>query len=243
MIKKFIDWLNAQVGSIYVWGAQGEVGFDEAWIRKRETSSVNANRAIAFYNKQKAKGLTNIAAYDCSGLIVRFLLDNGLIKSDTTAAGLYRLCKGIQRQDLKIGDFVFRSGNAGVYHVGVYVGQNEVIHARGRDHGVVKETLDANGNTYWNKYGRFEQLNDKQKESIDMELSILKNGSKSNEVKAVQILLNGFGFDCGKVDGSFGVKTETAVKAFQSKAKLTVDGIVGQQTWSLLLKGGITHAK
>ena len=29
MVNKFIAWLKQQVGSIYVWGAQGEVGFNE----------------------------------------------------------------------------------------------------------------------------------------------------------------------------------------------------------------------
>ena len=38
-----------------------------------------------------------------------------------------------------------------------------------------------------------------------------------------------------KPDGLFGPGTETAVKAFQKKKKLKVDGIVGQNTWTKLL--------
>jgi peptidoglycan hydrolase-like protein with peptidoglycan-binding domain len=53
----------------------------------------------------------------------------------------------------------------------------------------------------------------------------------------LQILLNGFNFDCGKVDGVFGTKTEGAVKAFQKANRLKVDGIVGKDTWTKLLKG------
>lgn len=37
------------------------------------------------------------------------------------------------------------------------------------------------------------------------------------------------------VDGHFGAKTETAVKAFQKQKGLPVDGIVGPQTWAALL--------
>jgi peptidoglycan hydrolase-like protein with peptidoglycan-binding domain len=37
------------------------------------------------------------------------------------------------------------------------------------------------------------------------------------------------------VDGIFGPVTETAVKEFQQGAGLTVDGIVGDQTWSVPL--------
>jgi peptidoglycan hydrolase-like protein with peptidoglycan-binding domain len=36
------------------------------------------------------------------------------------------------------------------------------------------------------------------------------------------------------IDGIFGPKTETAVKDFQSGEGLTVDGIVGPQTWAKL---------
>jgi len=37
--------------------------------------------------------------------------------------------------------------------------------------------------------------------------------------------------DPGAVDGDFGPKTETAVKAYQQDRGVQVDGIVGDQTW------------
>ena len=39
------------------------------------------------------------------------------------------------------------------------------------------------------------------------------------------------------VDGNFGPDTEAAVKAVQENAKITVDGVVGQQTWVVLITG------
>jgi peptidoglycan hydrolase-like protein with peptidoglycan-binding domain len=40
-----------------------------------------------------------------------------------------------------------------------------------------------------------------------------------------------------KVDGSFGPSTEAAVKMVQGNAKIAIDGVVGQQTWSVLVTG------
>ena len=92
MTELFIKYLKGHVGDIYVWGAQGETDITEKWIRRRETGEKNAERAIALWEKRKAEGRSPIAAFDCSGLIVKFLLDNKLIKSDMSSRGLYSAC-------------------------------------------------------------------------------------------------------------------------------------------------------
>lgn len=93
MTELFIKYLKGHVGDIYVWGAQGETDITEKWIRRRETGEKNAERAIALWEKRKAEGRSPIAAFDCSGLIVKFLLDNKLIKSDMSSRGLYSACE------------------------------------------------------------------------------------------------------------------------------------------------------
>ena len=50
------------------------------------------------------------------------------------------------------------------------------------------------------------------------------------EVAAVQYLLRARGFYKGRADGIFGTKTIAAIKAFQRKNKLFVDGVAGPQT-------------
>ena len=46
----------------------------------------------------------------------------------------------------------------------------------------------------------------------------------------------GYGYKTLKVNGYFGPPLVTAVKSFQKKFKLTVDGIVGMNTWNAIIK-------
>lgn len=61
-------------------------------------------------------------------------------------------------------------------------------------------------------------------------MNIIKKGSKGSEVKLIQQKLNLI------VDGVFGPLTEEAVKEFQKNNGLSVDGIVGEDTWKKLTK-------
>ncbi len=56
------------------------------------------------------------------------------------------------------------------------------------------------------------------------------NESFDTSIAAVQYLLRARGFYKGRADGIYGAKTTAAVKAFQRKNKLFVDGVAGPQT-------------
>ena len=60
-------------------------------------------------------------------------------------------------------------------------------------------------------------------------------GSKGSDVTELQKLLNNNGYNLS-VDGDFGSKTQAAVKDYQQKNGLAVDGIVGTNTWGALTK-------
>lgn len=166
--QKFIDYLHSRVGCIYVWGAQGETNITEEWIRKKETSDGNAKRAIALWKRRIAEGMENIAAYDCSGLIMKFLIDGGLYKSDMSSRGLYSAAEKLgSRAELILGDLVFRHNGERIHHVGVFVGSGMVIEAKGRDEGVVLRLMDASGKSYWNRYGRLSVITDEAEGAED----------------------------------------------------------------------------
>ena len=63
-------------------------------------------------------------------------------------------------------------------------------------------------------------------------LSLL--GSNNYIVGCIQHMLNTKGYGAGLVDGIFGYNTLRAVKDFQDKNGLKVDGIVGKNTWDKL---------
>lgn len=63
---------------------------------------------------------------------------------------------------------------------------------------------------------------------------LLRNGSQGNFVYLLQFILNQYGYNLS-VDGIFGTRTLNAVRDFQRNNSLSVDGLVGNNTWKTLL--------
>lgn len=61
-------------------------------------------------------------------------------------------------------------------------------------------------------------------------LALSKYGSRGDEVKQIQTKLKRWGYYKGSVDGIYGSGTLAAVKSFQRKNGLVVDGIAGTKT-------------
>ena len=64
----------------------------------------------------------------------------------------------------------------------------------------------------------------------DEVLALSKYGSRGSEVRTIQDKLKRWGYYTGSVDGIYGSLTVSAVKKFQQKNGLTVDGIAGTKT-------------
>ncbi len=63
---------------------------------------------------------------------------------------------------------------------------------------------------------------------------LLQKGAKGDDVKTLQLRLIELGYEPGTADGIFGSATKEAVKAFQKRNSLTVDGAAGAQTQARL---------
>lgn len=60
--------------------------------------------------------------------------------------------------------------------------------------------------------------------------TLSKYGSRGSEVRTIQEKLKRWGYYNGNIDGIYGSQTTAAVKSFQRKNGLTVDGIAGTRT-------------
>lgn len=150
MVVKFLELAKSRLGCGYALGSQGEILTPERlellirWTGGDRSKYISETKdARKWYGKQ---------CFDCSGLIVWILQQLGLlqISEDYTAHGIYdRLCIPVEKSKLRPGDLCFtKDGKGGIYHVGVFTGNNRVLHARGTNYGVVETTLFLNFNVF-----------------------------------------------------------------------------------------------
>lgn len=163
-LQEFLDYLGEQADNhgIYVWGAQGQGSgtVTEAWIRKKEKNTggytngqTYADAAVAYWKKQCALGYGDVLrAFDCSGLGVYWLYNcKRLFSGDKNANGMMAACRIVDFSARKKGCWLFRVNSAGrATHIGYMVDDTNVVHAKGRAYGVVREVAKA---SYWHRCG------------------------------------------------------------------------------------------
>lgn len=104
-----------------------------------------------------------------------------------------------------------------------------------------RRTLSVNGR-YIRGYGvpKYDEDSAPAASTVAIFLPVLRRGDKGEAVKTLQRLLNALGYTDATekalaVDGSFGAATLYALKAYQTKNGLEVDGVCGKLTWTSLL--------
>lgn len=242
IIAKFQQALDDHWG--YIWGTAG-VMWTEARQRQIEQTT-DENRAAS--RKYGSKWIGHMVA-DCSGLFcwafkqydlpMSHISSNIFISYCTQNKG--KLTTALKRTILP-GSAVFTGETAGKHpHVGLYIGDDTVIEAKGTVAGVVTSKLT---DKKWTFYGELKDVAyDGVEPSPDPEPSpgwrpTIRRGNKGADVIECQTMLTRLGYDIGScgIDGDFGRATEAAVRSFQSDNKLVVDGVVGPMTWDALDK-------
>ena len=145
LIAKFQYALDSGWG--YIWGTSGQV-----WTQRDQN---NASREMTVKYGSKWIGKT---VADCSGLF-RWAYrqlgtdcahgSNSIFKNYCTLKGTLKAGKRTDGQELKPGTAVFTGDAQEHGHIGLYIGNGDVIEARGTQYGVVKTKITDSRWTYW----------------------------------------------------------------------------------------------
>ena len=120
---------------------------------EEEISTVNSSKETDVVNFAKQYlgysyvlgGKTPESGFDCSGY-TRYVYKNFGYSLGTVAAEQNNLGTEIAREDLKEGDLIlfYNEEKTKIGHTGIYIGNNEFIHAANPDRGVVTDNLITN---------------------------------------------------------------------------------------------------
>ena len=78
--------------------------------------------------------------------------------------------------------------------------------------------------------------NNNEDEVVTMELRMLRRGMSGNDCYAAMVLMKAHGYYDGTPDDVFGPKMEAGLREMQAEHGLGVDGILGNNSWTFLLK-------
>lgn len=235
--NKLIAWFQYMYdnGWGYIWGKSGQT-----WTEAMQAKATN-EMAVKYGKRWIGHRVT-----DCSGAFVWAYKQEGetiyhgsntIYKSSKYTSARGELKNGVRAdgEPIKPGTavFLYDKEKKNYHHIGLYIGGDMCIEAKGTLYGVVTSRLN-----HWDNWAELAAVDYSMVEPVDPPKvkRTLRKGCKGDDVKELQEALNKWnaGFEALKVDGSFGKLTETAVKLFQNDKELKVDGIVGPQTWEAL---------
>ena len=130
------EYCASKVGCGYVLGMQGETLQDIISYYSKNVLGQSSNGVEEWLT---SKQLDTIQFFDCSGLLVSFLLKENLIKYDMSADMLYKVSNRVNIPE--IGDVGYLVKDNKAYHVGCVTAPNVITHALGTKKGVVAEPL------------------------------------------------------------------------------------------------------
>lgn len=95
---------------------------------------------------------------DCSGMVVAVYRDAASLKLPRSSADQHRYCRDINRKDLEAGDLVFFKGSSKgkISHVGIYIGDNKMIHASSSRGVIVSDLAEKYYVRHYHASGRVE---------------------------------------------------------------------------------------
>lgn len=180
--------------------------------------------------------------FDCRGFTYWILKQNNITISAVGATTQYNTASSWSKRG-KVEEmpnvvccvFKYKEESKTMAHTGLHIGNGVIIHCTGSKAGEVQ--YDAVGGQGWTHFAIPKELYTDDELTNAEKLNILaglKKGATGLNVSELQQKLNELGYVCG-IDGRYGNDTANAVKQFQRAYNLTVDGIAGAITRTLIL--------
>ena len=249
------EYAIAQLGRPYWLGCFGQRA-DGALYAQKKAQYPDHYTATDFSSQYGRK------VHDCVGLIKGYRWSDTpesypkyVGAQDVAVEGLYAQCTkrgAITSLPETPGVCVFM---ANMGHVGVYIGNGEVVEAMNHANGVVKTKLKGRGWAYWGmpEWISYDETavvapsvgsadSSPKGGAFTLSFRILREGCKGEDVRALQLMLKARGYQCGNygthgdgADGDFGASTKTKLISYQRVNGLEPDGEAGPDTMSALL--------
>lgn len=151
-VSEYIEFVKSKVGCYYWYGTIGQKSSMKLF-EDRKKSYPSHYKDIKDYESQIANPKQ---CFDCAGLVKSpWVFPKYNAADDLGATGLYGKCsiKGVLiTREIKPGMLVFKGNDKTKSHVGIYIGDNIVVEAKGHSYGVIESKLDAGSWAYMAEY-------------------------------------------------------------------------------------------
>ena len=224
LVKHCMRYYDEKWG--YIYGAYGQI-----WTQAMQDASKD-EQVIKYGQQWVGKHVI-----DCSGVWYLAMRELGsyMYHGSNTMWNKYTVSKGrlnkgkrTDGQELKVGSAIFTGINDGDHnHVGIYIGDGNVLEAGGVQKGVIITKVSL---AKWTCWGEMKYVDYEGGGDVPVWRRTIRRGDSGEDVKYCQEILRDLGYDLG----TSGVKTQAAVVGFQKNHGLNADGVVGPLTWEAL---------
>ena len=158
-----VDLLDEE-GNWYSISYDGKTGYISAdYVREYKGNTASsigeeaAALALSFLGVPYVYGGASPSGFDCSGLTLYVFKQFGYTLSHSASAQWHNSGVYVERSDLQPGDLVMfndpaRNAGKACSHIGIYIGNNEFVHASSSSSGGKYVRISSLSESYYNKY-------------------------------------------------------------------------------------------